>query len=113
MKNIMRIMTSIAFVAIFSGCRMSHEEIGETVQSSMQIKFNSDQNLKDHNLIVDSVQVFKKDGKNYKGLASVVYEMKSFDVPVEIVVDGKNVIWEIAPGSLMFIAQQQLRKLYE
>ena len=39
--------------------------------------------------------------------------MKSFDVPVEIVVDGKNVMWEIAPGSLMFIAQEQLRKLYE
>lgn len=113
MKSMMRIMTSMAFVAMFFGCGMPHEEIGEIVHSSMQIKFNSDQDLKNHKLTVDSVQVFKKDGKNYKGLASVVYEMKSFDVPVEIVVDGKNVMWEIAPGSLMFIAQEQLRKLYE
>jgi len=112
MKNAVKILVSMVIVAMICGCSMSPEDIGKTVQSSMQNKFNSDANFREHNLLVDNVQVFKKGGKNYKGMAAIIYKGSSYNVSVEIIADGKNVMWETEPGAFVFIAREQLRNLF-
>jgi len=77
---------------------MSTEEIGKTVKASMQETLNSDQNLSEYELKVDNVQVFKQGGNTYKGLVNIIYKGSSHNVTVEVIVNGKNVLWEAAPG---------------
>ena len=113
MKNIVRVIASMMIVAMISGCGMSTEDIGETVKSSMQETLSADSNFKEHNLKVDSVQVFKKGDNTYKGIASIKYKGSLHDVTVEILVDGDNLMWEAAPGAFMFIAQEQLQNLFQ
>ena len=100
-------------VFAIAGCGMSTEDIGEKVKSSMQETLSTNSNLKNYNLKVKNVQVFKKSGNAYKGLASISYKGTSHDVPIEITVDGRNVMWETAPGAFMFIAQEQLQNLFD
>ena len=111
MKNAVRIIVSMMIVVIISGCGLSPEAIGETVRESMQEKFNTDSDFKEHDLMVDSVQLSKKGDNSYKGLVAVIYKQSAYDVTVEILVDGENVLWEAAPGSFHFIAQKQLQNL--
>lgn len=93
------------------GCGMSTQDIGETVKTSMQETFNTDSSFQKYNLKVNSIQVLKKGDGTYKGVASIIYKGSPHNVIVEILVDGNNVMWETSPGSFMFIAQEELRKL--
>ena len=113
MKKIVQIIASLMIVAVITGCGMSPEDIGETVKTSMQATLSADSNFKEHNLKVENVQVLKKGDNAYRGLASISYKGTSHDVPVEVTVDGKNVMWEVAPGAFMFIAQEQLQSLFK
>jgi len=113
MKKLVRIIVSMMIIAIISGCRMSTEDIGETVKSSMQETLSKDPNFKKYNLNVDNVQVFKKSDNSYKGIASIIYKGASHDITVEILVDGEKVMWEAAPGSFMFIAQDELKNMFQ
>lgn len=113
MKKVVRIIASLMIVAAIAGCGMSPEDIGETVKSSMQETLSTNSNFKEQNLRVQNVQVLKKGGNAYKGIASISYKGTSHDVPIEITVDGKNVMWEAAPGAFMFIAQEQLQNLFQ
>ena len=110
MKRMLQLM-AILVIFLISGCGMSTEKIGKTVKVSMQETLNSDPNLSDYKLKVDKVQVFKQGGNAYKGLVNIVYKGSSHNVTIEITVDGKNVLWEAAPGSFMFIAQEELKQI--
>jgi hypothetical protein len=77
----------------------------------MRDTFSRDSQFKQFNLDVTKVQVFKQSKTKYQGLATVVYDGMTHDVPVDITVDGKNVMWKTDPGSFSFIAQKQLEKL--
>ncbi len=105
MKKLLRVVATIIVIALVAGCGMSKEDVGDTVETSMQDFLNSDPNFFEYKMAVTSVQVFKKGGNIYKGLASIMHEGKSHNVIVEIIVDGDNVMWEAAPGSFMFLAQ--------
>ena len=103
MKKIVQIIASLMIVAAIAGCWTSTEDIGDTVKSSMQETLSTDSNFKEHNLKVQDIQVLKKGGNSYKGIASILYKGTSHDVPIEITVDGRNVMWEAAPGSFLFV----------
>lgn len=112
MKAIMKALAVGAFVAILlAGCGMSTEQIGETVKVSMQQKFNSDDQFKEWHLSVTKVQVLKQGDNRFQGIATVLHEGRSHDVPVEITADGTNVMWQVQPGAFMFVAQKELQKL--
>ena len=113
MKNVLRIVALILVISLVAGCGLSNEDIGEAVKTSMQETFNSNPQFKEWNLTVSSVQVLKQGGNNYKGLATIMYEGTSHDVPIQITVDGNSVMWEAAPGSFMFVAQKELQKLFQ
>ena len=113
--NMKPIMTALAFsvlsVALLVGCGPSAESIGETVKISMQQKFDSDTQFREWNLSVARVQVLKQDENRYQGIATVLHEGESHDVPVEITADGSDVIWQAPPGAFMFVAQKEIQRL--
>lgn len=97
--------------ALLVGCGQSTDQIGETVKTSMQQKFDSDTQFKKWNLSVTSVQVLKQGAHRYIGMVTVVHEGESHDVPVEITADGSNLMWQVQPGAFMFVAQKELQQL--
>ena len=98
-------------VALLIGCGQSTEQIRETVKKSMQQKFDSDSQFKEWHLSVTSVQVLKQGENRYQGMATVMHEGESHDVPVEITADGSNVMWQAPSGSFMFVALKEFQKL--
>lgn len=109
MKKI--ILCILFVVTIFTSCGISNEEISNTVKSSMQDKFDTDTQFKEYNLQVLDVIVIKQSDNIYKGIAKLSYESSSYDVPVDITVDSKNVLWQIAPNSFSFIANKKIQNL--
>lgn len=108
MRKLIRTVAIIVVLGLLVGCGISKGAISETVKGSMQNTFNTDSDFQDYNLHVESVQVLKKSDNSYKGLAIVAYKGKSHDVTLDITVDGRNVMWEAAPGSFLFIAKSEL-----
>jgi len=77
----------------------------------MQQTFDSDPQFKEWHLAVIRVQALKQVGNRYQGIATVVHEGTSHDIPVEITAEGSNVMWKTEPGALMFVAQKEIQKL--
>ncbi len=113
MKKIVHVIVSIMVISLIFGCGMSTEDIGEIVKTSMQETLSTDSNFREYNLQVDNVQVIKKSKNNYKGLAKIIYKGSSYNVNVDIFVDGGDVMWEAAHGSFMFIAQEELKNFFQ
>ena len=99
----LRILVAALFAVMVVGCGPSREGIGETVKTSMQEKFDTDPQLKDWHMKVAGVQVFSKGGNEYNGIATITHEGTPHDLPVEITVDGYNVMWQVAPGAFTFL----------
>ena len=98
---------------VLFGCGLSNEEIGETTKTSMQQTFDADAQFKERGLRVSEIAVLKKSENQYQGMAKLIFRGETHDVPVDITVDGKDVMWQVAPGSFGFIAQKELQKLQE
>lgn len=86
--------------------RSTTDQVGETVKTSMQEKFDSDPQFKDSHMTVTSVQVLKQGDNKFQGIAKITHEGASHDVLVEITADRNNVIWRTDPGAFMFLAQK-------
>ena len=106
-----RIVAGLLLALSLSGCGLSQDEIARNVKSSMQQTLNESPNFKDYGLRVKDVQVAKKGGNSYKGMATVIYKESAHNVSIDIVVDGRSVIWEAPPGAFLFIAQAELENL--
>jgi VCBS repeat-containing protein len=112
-KIIKRVGVGLLIATLLVGCGMSTEQIGEAVKTSMQQKFDSDSQFKKWNLSVTMVQVLKQSENRFQGIATVVHEGTSHEVPVEITADDSNIIWQVQPGAFMFIGQKELQKLQD
>ncbi len=91
----------VLFLSIV-GCKQSPEQIGKTVQGSMQQTFDKDPNFSPAHFKVDKVVAVKKTDTNYDGTASINYQGKEHDVPVHITLDQDKINWKTDPGSLSF-----------
>ena len=87
--------------ALLVGCGVSTEQIGETTKASIQQTFDTDAQIKTFHLTVTNVQVLKQGDNRYQGIAKVVHDGTSYDVPVEITADGSNVKWKAEPGAFV------------
>jgi hypothetical protein len=92
------VFISLSFI---SGCGPSTNEIGTQIAASMQNKFNSDTQLRDLHLTVQSVTVVHSSGNLYQGIARISSRRISHDIPVKITADGQNTMWETEPGALL------------
>jgi ABC-type uncharacterized transport system auxiliary subunit len=112
MRAAMRALAcGVLAAALLVGCALSTDQIGETVKTSMQQKFDSDAQFKEWHLSATRVQVLKQSENRYQGMATVMHEGEPQDIPVEITADGSNVMWQVQPGAFMFVAQKELQKL--
>jgi hypothetical protein len=90
---------------------MSKEQIGETTKMSMQQKFATDAQFKEWKLNVTDVQVLKQGENRYQGIAKVVHDGTTHDVPVDLTVDGLDVLWKTDGEAFQDIAQKEFQKL--
>lgn len=98
-------------VVVCTACGPTVEDIGADVRTSMQEKFNSDEEFKAYGLTVSSVIVVKQGENSYRGLAKILHQGTTHDVPVEVTADGSNVMWQVQPGGFAFLAQAELERI--
>ena len=110
-SKIRALALGVLAAALLIRCGQSTDQIGETVKTSMQQKFDSDAQFKNSRLSVTRVQVLKQGENRYQGIATVMHEGESHDVPIEITADGSNVMWLAPSGSFMFVALKEFQKL--
>jgi len=106
-----KLLLILCISTILYGCSRSIDEISSFVKNNMQEKFNSDSNFKKYNLQVKKVTVMKIEGNKYKGIADVNFKENSYDVPIEIISDNKQMMWEAQAGAFAFIAQKEFQEL--
>ena len=106
-----KLFCALAVALALAGCGMSNEEIATTVRQSMQSKFDGDAQFKTYEFKVENVQVLKQTENQYQGIAKILYSGDRHDVPVQVTVDGKSVMWSAQPGVFLFVAQKEFQKL--
>jgi hypothetical protein len=100
------IVVSISIAAFLAGCGRSERQVGESTKRSMQQTFDIYAELQDAQLKVIDVRVLERDGERYSGIARVIHDGTTHDVPVEMTVDGSNVFWKTERGAFMFVRPQ-------
>jgi hypothetical protein len=101
-----KIPVAISIAMLLIGCGMSEQQIGESTKRSMQQTFDIYAELQDAHLKVTDVRVLKRDGKRYLGVARVIHDGTIRDVPVQMTVDGSNVLWKTERGAFLFVKSQ-------
>lgn len=120
------------FVLVFNlgvvGCSQSNNNLEETInriatstedmqndlKSDIQSQFDNNENLKKYHIKLINLTIMKVQGNSYKGLAEVEHEGDVHKLTVDIVYDGANYMWEIAPSDLMPITtKKSMRELDE
>lgn len=103
----------IAVVAawhFFSQHQGSHREadIAHGVKTSMQNKFDTDQQFSQYHLVVSSVSVLHKSGNEYDGMA-VVHGPQNVDhnVDVHVTAEANRIMWVSEPGAFAWAALEQ------
>lgn len=107
-----KILFLIVMILMITGCNLSKEEIGKTVTASMQEKFDTDQAFKRYHLKVGNIQLFKQTNTEYSGLVSLYLGQEKHQIYVIINIDGKNVMWRTENGAFLFLAQRDLKELF-
>lgn len=93
------------------GCSPSTEEVASNVKHSVEANFETNTQYRDYKLSVQSVTlVHEKDGR-YQGMVTVVFEGEDHKLPISVLTDHTNTIWEIKPEAFAFIAQHELKKI--
>ncbi|WP_186216268.1 hypothetical protein [Burkholderia gladioli] len=95
--------------AWYSTTYFSKSEITESVSKTLQEKLDQG-DLAEYHMHLEKLTVLHEEGNKYKGLATVTFEGKAHEVPVDIIADGKNLAWEVPAGSFMFAAQERFKK---
>ena len=114
MKNrIILLALAVLLAALLGGCGMSKEQIAETVRTSMQQNIDNNDAFKDLGMTVGGVQVLKQGSNHYQGIADVILDGETHQVPIDITVDGKQVMWKAEPGAFAFVIQKKLKSLFQ
>ncbi|TAN09444.1 MAG: hypothetical protein EPN34_13815 [Burkholderiaceae bacterium] len=90
------------------GCNPSESTLQESTQQSMQEFFDKSDRFKSLQVHVGDVRLIHKAGNEYEGRATLALDGQTHSVEVNVLADGKNILWKIPPGDLMFIAQNQI-----
>ena len=102
----------IVMVLMVTGCGLSKEEIGKTVTTSIQEKFDNDKKIKKYNLKVKDIEILKKTKNEYSGFVSVYLKQEKYLISVDINIDGEDIMWKIENGALFFLCQEEIGKLF-
>jgi len=95
---------------LLTACGPTAEGVSQSVQESMQEKFDTDAEYKAFKLKIKSAQFVKESDKKFKGLVKVEAEDGMHDVAVQATADGRHVIWEADPNAFSFLAAFKLNE---
>ena len=101
-NRMLKLLAPAALLLALVGCKQTPEQIGNTVQGSMQKTFDSDPNFSPLHFKVSKVTAVKHSDTNYDGTAMINYQGKDHEVPVHITLNDDKVNWKTDPGSLSF-----------
>ncbi|MDR2971291.1 MAG: hypothetical protein LBU83_05095 [Bacteroidales bacterium] len=91
-NNFLAICISIMFVAMFSSCKLSTEQLAKEVKISMQETWKEEGitgiRIKDFTLVHES-------GNKYSGLLTTIEDGGEYKYTVNVIYDGNNMKWEI------------------
>jgi len=113
MGQSLKFLVLVLATTVLMGCGLSPEQIGQTAKMSMQETFDKDPQFSNWGLQVTNVHVLRQGDNRYQGIATVIHKGQFHDIPVEITADGSNIIWQVAPGSFMFVAQKELQNMFQ
>lgn len=88
-----------------TACGASIPDLESQVKQSMNEKFGSDSDLAQYHLQVLNVTLVHAKGNDYEGVADVDYKGQTHDVPVHVVSDGSQMLWQVQQGGFGFLAQ--------
>ena len=107
-----KLLFLIVIVLMITGCSLSKGEIEKTVTTSMQEKFDNDENFKKYHLKVGDIEILKITKGKYSGFLDVYIEQEKYLVPVDINVDGQDVTWKTSNGAFLFLCQKKASELF-
>ena len=112
MKNTVLVIIGLLITIVFTGCfSPSNDEIASVVKKSMQETLDPSPEFKEYGLNVENLEALKQSDGKYNGVASVLYDGDIYKVPVTIVVDGEDFMWQTEPTAFMFIAKKEIEKM--
>ena len=106
MRGTLLVLLTAAVALAVSGCGLSKEQIGKTVQTAMQTTFDTDPQFSKWQMTVTRVQVLRQGDNQFQGIATISHKGTSHNVPVAITVDGNNVAWKTEPGAFLFVLNE-------
>ena len=101
MKTTLKLLTALLMLLSVTNCSKSPNDLAEEVKIDMQKIFNSDPDIKPHQLTVTGVTVVKESENKYNGIAVVSKNGKPYSASVSITYDGDNLLWELEPGFML------------
>ena len=110
-KKIIISLIFLTFVLAISGCKPSVEDTTKSVQSSMQSKFDSDDDFSKYHMIVDSVSLIRESDNKFTGIAYIKYKGKEHELPIKVIADNKQIMWETENFAFAFLALDALKGL--
>jgi hypothetical protein len=120
MKRVLGVIAIMLLLVV--GCSQSTADFEERIKQSMEETFNSDPAFSKYFLQVDGVVVVPKiprtvptgnsgndpsTANQYTGIAIVHTPFgENRDVWIQVTADGDRIMWQAAPGSFLFLAQE-------
>lgn len=111
-RKALLIGSHICLIFLLTACGPTADSVSQTVQKSMQEKFDTDAEYKKFKLKVKSAQFVQEADRKFKGIVKVEAEDGTHDVPVQATADGSNVIWEADPNAFSFLAAFKLNESF-
>ncbi|MFC5741152.1 hypothetical protein [Dyella tabacisoli] len=110
--------SSLAVLAVVIACAMgaylyfdrpSNNAVGLKAAETMQHRLDTTAPINQLHMIVGRVYVTHAKGNKYQGVAFVNLNGDIHQVPVDITLDGEQLLLQVQPGSLMFATQELLK----
>lgn len=79
------------------------------LQESLQRRLDTGPDFQAYGLEVTGVELVSAGDHSYRGLATVFYRNQDYPVPLEVTVDGDNVLWHTQPGAFLFLVDDDPR----
>lgn len=95
--------------ASLTACGPSVDTLSVQVRGLLQKKLDEPEMAEFH-LKVDRVTLIHEDGHKYEGIATIEMDGTTHDVPVHVVADGDNMMYQTDSGAFLFAAQAKIKK---
>lgn len=98
----------VAILISLTGCDLYTNNIAGQAKKALQEILNTDQNYSKYKMEVTEVKLISENLKKYEGVAKVLYEGKSYDVPISVNSDFDNILVQTKPGGFLFLIENEI-----